>query len=281
MTAKPDWYSDPTNPKQLRWWDGENWTNRVSVREEKHIYPETDYRRHGQIKAEAESFIIENRKNSVSDQLNSSEIKPEIEKQPTSLNTDELISSTKAGRFNEFKEKAVRWLKSDSNLSTKKKIGLAIALIASLLITGSILFTTYQIENNFGKPTPYEQVDLKDATRNSPNIIDSRVTYNESRECEGFLFCENYRITASGSSIFNGDDYISFISSIAILKTSKTDIQVCFSDEDIKSELQKPAEHYAAIMDTSEITENSVEVYKGTACTVFSAEYLQEIADSF
>jgi len=26
MATKPDWYPDPQNPQELRWWDGQGWT---------------------------------------------------------------------------------------------------------------------------------------------------------------------------------------------------------------------------------------------------------------
>jgi hypothetical protein len=36
------WYADPRVPKQLRWWDGDDWTNNVHVPDLAHARPSVD-----------------------------------------------------------------------------------------------------------------------------------------------------------------------------------------------------------------------------------------------
>lgn len=266
----PDWYPDPTNPDQLRWWDGENWTNRVSTYGDTHeYYPETDYRRHGQIKTEVNSFSIESPKNQISEQLNSASIKPAHENRTN--------SALKPKSANKIKS----WFKSNDTLTRKKKIALSITFILSTILTLSIFFITYQQETNFGKPTNQEIVELKDAARTSPNVIDARVVYNEQRECEIGPTCEPYRITVSGSSIFNSDDLVSLITAIAILKKSNSNIELCFSDDELEDSLQKKASYYSPILASSEMISDDIRVFGETSCTVLTNKYLKKIAEDY
>jgi hypothetical protein len=34
------WYADPRVPKQLRWWDGDDWTNNVHIPDTGRAHPE-------------------------------------------------------------------------------------------------------------------------------------------------------------------------------------------------------------------------------------------------
>lgn len=281
--SRPDWYPDPTNHEQLRWWDGENWTNRVTSVEKSLVYAETDYRRHGQIRSADHSFTIETTRTRTSDKLNEAEVKPEpLQKASQEGVGDSLIdTSDGSNRLKKAGTATLKWLRSDRNLSAKRRIILVSALILSIIITGTILYTTYQIENNFGKPTNHELVEMKDGARNSPNVIDARVTYDEMRWCEDMASCEPYRITASGSTSFNNDDLLSLVRTVALLKKSKADLQLCLSDDELKPELQKDPQYYAALLDTSPAVEGDVEISGSTVCTVLTAEYLKELADSY